>query len=111
QHARQREIGPQLLLRDAIALALQPLRIEADVPGLELAPGEGLELLELLHRRRPRRARQLLEKLHDFRHGVRHAGGEGVLRIVAETENARRLVTLAQDLLHDRRVIPLAKWD
>src|SRR6185312_16015572 len=55
EHARQREIRTQLLLGDRIALALQPFREEAYVPGLELAPGESLQLLELPDGRGSRR--------------------------------------------------------
>src|SRR6185437_1302403 len=53
EHARQGEVGAQLLLGNRIALALQPLREETDIPGLELAPGESLQILELLDGRGP----------------------------------------------------------
>ncbi len=39
---------------------------------------------------------------------MRHSRGERIFGVVGETENARRLVTLAQDLLHDAGVVPFA---
>ena len=39
--ARQRKVGAQRFLRQLEALALEPFGVEADIPGFELAPGEG----------------------------------------------------------------------
>src|SRR6185312_16543780 len=84
EYPRQRKIRAQLFLRYRVALALQPLREEADVPGFQGTPGERLELLEFPDRRGPGRPRQLLEELHDLRNAVRHSGRERIFRVVAE---------------------------
>ena len=62
EHARQREVRAQLFLRDAVALFLQALGIEGDVPGVELAAGERGELGELALGGGARGARQIAQE-------------------------------------------------
>ena len=106
EHARQREVGPQLLLRHREPLALQPLGVEAHVPGGQRPARERLELGELGTRGGARRGRQLVQERQYLLDAVRHAGGECVLGVVAEVEQPRRFVAAAQDLLHHRGVVP-----
>ena len=106
EHARQREVGAQLLLGDREALALQPLGVEADVPGGELAAGEGLQFGELRLRGGARGAGELVQEFQHLIRAVRHARGERVVRVVVEIQQARGLVAALEDLLHHRRVVP-----
>ena len=106
EHARQREVGAQLLLRDREALALQPLGVEADVPGGELAAGEGLQLRELRLRGGARGAGELVQEPQHLLGAVRHARGERVVGVVLEIQQPRGLVAALQDLLHHRASCP-----
>src|SRR4029077_19042010 len=88
------------------ALTLQPLGVEADVPGGEPAAGERLELGELLERRRAGRGGELAQEIEHLAYAVRHAGRERVLGVVGEVEQPRRLVPALEDLLDHARVVP-----
>ena len=50
---------------------MQPLGVEAHVPGSEAASGEGFELCEFLHRGGARRAGQIVQELQNLLDGVR----------------------------------------
>ena len=108
EHARQREVGPQLFLGDVEPLALQLLGVVGHVPGLEPPAGEGLELLVFTLGRGAAQASELSQELEDFVRIPRHLGGERVLGEVREPGQVRGLVPQREDLGHQRCVVPLA---
>ena len=109
QHPRQRKPRAQLLLRDAVLLALQPLGPVADIPGSELGAGEHLEFAQLPLGRRTAGHAQLLEEREHLPGGLRHPRREGVVGVAGEIQQPRELVAHAQDVLHHRRVVPLRR--
>ncbi len=108
QDAGQRKIRTQLFLGDRIAAALQALRVEAHVPGREPRPGKLLQLREFLLRGTARRLRELVQEPDNLIDGVGHPGRQRVVGVTAKIQQARGFVPFAQDVLHDRRIVPAA---
>ncbi len=68
--------------------------------------GEGFELGEFTQRGGPGRAGELMEEFDDLRDGARHPGRQRVVRIAAEIEQPRGLVTQAQNIFHHLGIVP-----
>src|SRR5690606_40350839 len=100
------KVRSELLFGHVEALLLQSLAVEADVPRLELACREPLELLELATRDRARLRCELFEECSNLRDRARHLRRERILGIVLEADERGELLTQLQDLLHQAPVVP-----
>ena len=109
QHPRQRQVLAQLLLRDLQAAVLQALGIIGDVPGIERSPGVGLELGQLGHGARARRARKFPQEVANLPYAAGHAVGERVLGIRGKIEQPRRFVAQPHDVFQHRRIVVTAR--
>ncbi len=105
EHARQREVRPQLLLGEPQPLLAQTLRIERDVPRLERPARVLGQHRELLLGDRPAAPREIAQELDHALGRVGHLGRERKLREAREAEQPRALVAQREDLLDQRPVV------
>src|SRR5690606_25426682 len=106
EDALEREVRPELLLRDRKPLLLHPLRVERDVPRLELPPRVARELADLALGDRLAAPCEIAQEVDDLRGRSRHVGRERQRRVALVSEQRRGLVAQLQDLLDQRAVVP-----
>ena len=112
QHARQREIGPELFVLQVVARLAKPFRPVRDVPVLQLVvPPDARQRLQRLHvplgGAAARRAQFVEQGPHGPRVG-RHFPAEAQLRESTEAEQPALVVPKGDDLRGHFPVVPLA---
>ncbi len=105
QYLWQRKIGAQCFLRYFVAAFLEPLAVEGQIPGVELAARKFLQVQKFLARRRPAAPGQVLQKCQHLLAALGHASGERVVGKIFKSQQLGELVTQRQNFSNDAVVV------